>query len=223
MAETRKNLINHLKPFIETTIVIQQKKYLLFQEDFNEKIFILLTGKYKLTHNIPNFKEFTLGHYINTGIILPCFCKNKNFFSLFRIEALDTCIFGIVSINKLNNLPTLKNNLIKYTDLLSQKIFLQMRDLIFNNKLTSLYSILIRLSNTYGIPYKRKVLINLTLTNLELAKYIGTTPETISRLLSKLKNNNLIEIKNKKILLNNITYMKQVLNCYNCNEKLCEF
>lgn len=60
-----------------------------------------------------------------------------------------------------------------------------MVDLLSRNKLESFYSILIRLANTYGVSVPNGIKINIQLTNLDLASYIGTAPETISRFIKK--------------------------------------
>lgn len=97
-----------------------------------------------------------------------------------------------------------------------------MIDLLARNKLESLFSILIRLSNTYGIKVSNGIKINLKLTNTDLSEYVGTSKETISRMFSKMKNLDLIEFdENRYIILKNIEYMKKKLGCNHCIEQLC--
>lgn len=223
--DVRKNLFSKLKKLIEKEVVIDEKKILLNQDEYEGNIYILLSGEYKLTHIVPdkNAREFTIGYYTNEGILLPSLIGCDSFLSLFRVETMERCIFGVIPIKNLCLDEKLQSDILMYHHIICQKIYLQMRDLLFNRKQEGLMSILIRLANTYGIKEKNgEIKITIKLSNKDLAEYIGTTPETISRILSKFKKDNLVKQENKYIILKNIQYMKKVMNCKFCNERLCE-
>ena len=84
-----------------------------------------------------------------------------------------------------------------------------MVELMSRNKLDSLYCILIRLANTYEIEVSNGIKINIKLSNIDLAGYIGTSKETISRLMRKMKDLDLITTEDKYIILKDIDYMKR--------------
>ncbi|WP_188463732.1 cyclic nucleotide-binding domain-containing protein [Marivirga lumbricoides] len=58
---------------------------------------------------------------------------------------------------------------------------------------------LLMLKNSYGIDGDEKTEIDIALTREDLAQVVGTATETVIRLLSEFKKDNLIDIKGKKI------------------------
>ena len=82
------------------------------------------------------------------------------------------------------------------------------RDLVLNGKRGALFSTLIRMSNSYGIQKDNGILIDLPLTNQELANFCGTSRESTNRILSELKKNKIISVKKGKILIWDLQYLK---------------
>lgn len=220
--KTEENLIRDLVPLVNYKIVYK-KNYIIFHQDsITEDVLILLDGKVKLTHITPDGKELTLGVYDSKRIILSNFSNNnKNFISLFKMESLSNCTIGVISSKRETLNDKLKQELINYYDYFLQKIFLQLRDLIFNNNLCKLISILIRLSNSYGIKTNSGIKINIELNNIILSEYTACAPETISRLIKKLILLDVIEKENKFFIIKDIDFMKSKLKCSYCRNELC--
>ncbi|OFX20543.1 MAG: Crp/Fnr family transcriptional regulator [Bacteroidetes bacterium GWA2_31_9] len=64
------------------------------------------------------------------------------------------------------------------------------------------------LKSSFGIDNENY--LNINLTREELANIIGTATESVIRLLSDFKNENLIEIKGRKIKLLNVTALQKI-------------
>lgn len=62
------------------------------------------------------------------------------------------------------------------------------RDLVLHGKKGALYSTLIRMTNSYGILKENGILIDLPLTNQELANFCATSRESVNRMLNELKS-----------------------------------
>src|SRR5690606_22370664 len=75
------------------------------------------------------------------------------------------------------------------------------RDLMMFGKPGALCSMLIRLSNTFGKPFGDGILITTRLTNNELAEMIGATRESVNRMLSDLRKQNVIDYHNSLIVI----------------------
>lgn len=80
---------------------------------------------------------------------------------------------------------------------------------------------MIRLTNTYGVETEEGIRLNIDLTNNELANFGGTTREGVNRIISELKQKNVIETNGKKITIKNIDYLKDEINCENCPINIC--
>jgi CRP-like cAMP-binding protein len=75
-----------------------------------------------------------------------------------------------------------------------------------------LAEILIRLQNDFGLD-KNKVL-QISLTREELANIVGTATESVIRLLSEFKQDRLIELSGRKIIILNETGLTRIANMY---------
>lgn len=220
--EFTNNLVEKLIPLVKEKVVVPSNKILFDQGIYRDNIIILFDGEYKLTHILPNSKEFTVGYYKGPNILLPHFFDNNNFISLFRAETKSRCTIGLIPCEEKDFDEDIWRDFSNYSDLMSQKIYLQMRDLLFNTKKNALFSILVRFSNSYGVKVNDGIKIKVKLSNIDLAEYTGTTPETISRVLKTIKECNLIRYEKKHIVITDIEYMKKELGCHCCNNKLCE-
>ncbi len=95
------------------------------------------------------------------------------------------------------------------------------RDLVLNGKRGALFSTLIRMTNSYGVKKGDGILIDLPLTNQELANFCGTSRESTNRILSELKRDNIISIKRGKITILDLQYLKDEIGCENCPAVYC--
>ncbi|WP_143521267.1 Crp/Fnr family transcriptional regulator, partial [Pseudomonas sp. 2995-1] len=87
------------------------------------------------------------------------------------------------------------------------------RDLILCGKTGAFYSTLVRFSNSYGVESNDGILINVQLTNQDIANYIGTTRESVNRMLNDLKKTDVLSMQDGHIILHNIQFLKDYLHC----------
>lgn len=226
LSETRQKIINELLNYSQYKISLNKNDVLHENIDLNNNICILLKGEYKLKYHIPNSlgKNFTVAHYKDSGLILPNFKGIDTFSQFFKVEILCKSDFAIVPLNKVYFNEMLKENIENYYYFTCKKIYLQMRDLLIYPKELAFISILIRLGNSFGIKENKKCIIDLKMSNKELAEFMGSNPETISRISLKLQKKNLLQkINTHKIILTNFEKLKELLDCEYCDQSLCEF
>lgn len=218
--EIRVELINSITPLITRNIKFKKKDIIFEQNSPRNNTYILLKGKIKLSFLLPHGEEINLGFYNAKNVILASTDNRYPFMSLFKVEAIEDCLLGVVPVSSIENNEYIYKIITRYYDIIFKKVYLQMIDLLSKNKLESLYCIFIRLANTYGIEVPNGIKINIKLSNIDLAGYIGTSKETISRLIREMKNLDLIVIENKYIILKDINYMKREIQYYNDLEEL---
>jgi len=73
-----------------------------------------------------------------------------------------------------------------------------------------LAELLLMLKETYGEPHKHGTEIDLRLTREELAQMIGTTQETVIRLLSEFRAAKILEVNGRQIIIPNIQPLLQI-------------
>jgi CRP/FNR family transcriptional regulator len=77
------------------------------------------------------------------------------------------------------------------------------------------------MTNSYGIEKKDGILIDLPLTNQDLANFCGTSRESTNRILNDLKKDEIISIKKGKITIHDLQFLKDDIGCENCSAVYC--
>ncbi|OLO26873.1 Crp/Fnr family transcriptional regulator [Alkalihalophilus pseudofirmus] len=95
------------------------------------------------------------------------------------------------------------------------------RDLLLCGKTGAIYSTLIRFSNSYGLEHDSGVKINVNLTNQDLANFIGTSRESVNRMLNDLKKEDIIELEEGHIVIKDMQFLKDYLHCGDCPVEIC--
>lgn len=96
------------------------------------------------------------------------------------------------------------------------------RDLLLNGKKGALYSKLIRFSNSDGVKTNNGTLINLVITNQELGDFCATTKESVNRMLSELRQKNVISIDaDYRITIHDIAFLRETIGCEYCPVEIC--
>ncbi len=73
-----------------------------------------------------------------------------------------------------------------------------------------LAEVLLKLYNTFGVDENK--ILQISLTREELANIVGTATESVIRLLSEFKKDNLIDLQGRKILLLKISKLEKISN-----------
>ncbi|MBB5174830.1 Crp/Fnr family transcriptional regulator [Texcoconibacillus texcoconensis] len=94
-------------------------------------------------------------------------------------------------------------------------------DLLLYGKTGALYSILIRFNNSFGKNHPDGILIDVKLTNRDIANFIGTSRETANRMLRELEKKEILTQENGWIILHDLNFLKSTLHCGKCPVEIC--
>lgn len=230
------NSLKSMKPHINTNwqdifspisqnILINKGSFLFSEGDIANELYVVKSGTIKVGKRINDGKELSLRLCKKDDIIgeLTLYEGNtKHFLHAKAFEDSEVAVINKADLEKLlldNSQLTIE--FIKLMNTLIRRDQTLLRDLILYGKKGALYSILIRLTNSYGEEQQDGIMLTISLTNQELADFCGTTRESINRLLSELRRKNVISMRNGNILIHDLTYLKKVINCENCPVELC--
>jgi CRP-like cAMP-binding protein len=76
-----------------------------------------------------------------------------------------------------------------------------------------LAEVLLFLVNDFGLDNQK--FLNISLTREELANIVGTATESVIRLLSEFKSDNLVELNGRKIKILNTRGLEKISNVFN--------
>ena len=206
---------NHLKELQEQ---IHIKKYtkesiVFYEGDKSEYLYILLSGSVKLYKTSPKGTQIQINRFSAPGLIAE--------FALFEQEPFPaTCEFvtdgaiGMLHYDKMYEYlgqPEFSLGLIKS---LTGKVSLL-------SALVHKETILSSEAKVADLMLKKVTIFN-RLKNNEIASILNLTPETFSRILTKMKKEGIIKIENHKLVILNqdaliaIIDNNAIKNCTNC-------
>ncbi|WP_183108762.1 Crp/Fnr family transcriptional regulator [Thermohalobacter berrensis] len=120
--------------------------------------------------------------------------------SIVRRERLD---------EELSRLPDIYRYFIHSITRKFRIVMCQMADMLFHSSIGKIADILIRLSSQEARKIEGKIIINMPLTHQDLANLIGCSRVTVTRGLNQLKNEGIIDIEKKMIIINNMDKLKK--------------
>ena len=177
----------------------------LFHEDQPiESIYMVKSGRLKLTKFSAEGKELTLGFATKNTVFGEESLFSKGRFSV-NVEAVEESCIITCPKEDMEQLFIEKPHIaVKVIRSLSQKLSQskeQLSDLAFHNVRERLLSTLERLAENYGYRTEQGQHIDFKLTHNELANIINASRVTVTQTLSELRQENLVEIKDNEIIL----------------------
>lgn len=226
--DNQNNLAYEMSELIKASekIIKLKKGTFLFREGQEAKeMFIILSGKVQISKMNAEGKELYLRLCNKNDIVgeLTLFTVGPRY--LFNARVVEDGEAAAVNIENLEQ--TLFNNsqlayqFLKWMNDHIRKTITKFRDLVLHGKKGALYSTLIRLSNSYGIKKEDGIHINVPITNQDLANYCGTARESVSRMLGELRDEGIISIHRKRIIIHDLHFLKQQIECENCPIEFC--
>lgn len=205
---------------------IGEKNTFIFQEGMEaEEMYVILSGKVQISKITSDGRELSLRICGKNDICgeLTLFTHSPKY--LLSAKVLEDA--EIAAINKdvlekeIFQNSSLALEFLKWMSDHFRKTQTKFRDLVLNGKKGALYSTLIRMTNSYGVEVQSGILIDLPLTNQELANFCGTSRESTNRILNELKKEKIISIKKSKIIIHNLQYLRDEIGCENCPKVYC--
>ncbi|MGL4848840.1 MAG: Crp/Fnr family transcriptional regulator [Clostridium sp.] len=226
----RKILSDKLLNFSNKKISLQRGEILFLDHFSDQKIAIVIDGIVNYNNSLQPSKELSLGCYSSGAILFlgnvfkECISSAREI-SSFNISASHNATIAFISLDTFDNViskdPSLMYEVTKYYSLFHEKNFYQLRDIQLFNTEDALLSMLVRAYNTYGKKIDQHYIIDKKIFNTNLAKCLDVTEETVSRTITVLKKQKILDKKNGLFILHDLPAIKNRLGCTYCNEGLC--
>jgi len=217
--------IKELLNFADRTIYAKKGTY-LFQEGMEaEELYLILSGKVQISKVTKDGRELALRICGQNDICgeLTLFTESPRYLlsALLLEDAEIVAIKKEIIEKEIFQNPSLAFEFMKWMSDHFRKTQTKFRDLVLNGKKGALFSTLIRMTNSYGVKQSDGILIDLPLTNQELANFCGTSRESTNRILNDLKREEVISTKKGKIIIHDLDFLKTEIGCENCPAVFC--
>ncbi|WP_088105585.1 Crp/Fnr family transcriptional regulator [Halalkalibacter urbisdiaboli] len=203
---------------------VQSGTFLFREGNTANKLFYIIEGHVKIIKGTSDGKEYILNMFRNGDL----FGEMSSFINIsysYNAIAVTDCKVGVIQQKDLEILlwqhGEIAVEFLKWTSLLNQITQSKLRDLTFHGKLGALASTLIRMSHSYGEERNGAIHITRKIKNAELGEYIGATRESVNRMLSDLKANNIINQQKGFLIIYDLDHLKNICQCENCPLEIC--
>ncbi|ASK62646.1 Crp/Fnr family transcriptional regulator [Virgibacillus phasianinus] len=197
---------------------------IFWEGDSNDKLFFLQEGTVQLTKLSEDGKDLTL-HYFFPGDLFGEFDPMHKQTSALTAVAVEKCVIGVIKQAHLKVLLWQDGDLAiefaQWQTHMQHYTQLKLRDLLFHGKNGALAAMLVRAANTYGIKSGKKIVISKKFTDSELANLIGSSRETVNRMLKSFKKSGMIKCEQGNIELLDLTGLKKICHCEDCPVGIC--
>lgn len=177
-------------------------EYIFFEGEAGDKFFIIKDGQVKLTKMIKNGDEQILNIFSSNDIIAEIVAFDKGSYPASAVTMTETDVI-IFDQSELESLilkyPMIGIKLLREMSSRLRRAQENVRDLALKDSAARVAGLLLFLSEKYGKKKKNNIILDISLTQQELASMIGSSRETVSRVLGQFENEGLIKTSRKKI------------------------
>ncbi|WP_453991775.1 Crp/Fnr family transcriptional regulator [Bacillus nitroreducens] len=199
--------LNKLKSLMRIRKV-EEGSHLFWDGEEADKMYYVLSGRVKLRASSENGKDFLLSIKEKGSLIGEFGSFTEKLYFNYRADVEEAAEIGVITISDLKKLLYQFGNFaVEFMSWIgrTQRIMQnKLYDFLFFDKQGALASTLIKLTTTHGVKCKDGILIAIELTNKDLGDFIGTTRESVNRLLNGWKREGIVEMYDHKVVIHRI-------------------
>ena len=172
------------------------------QGDPGDLVYLLKEGRVKIYKLSPDGKELTLAVLENGEIFgeMALIDEGPRGTIAETLDDSDICVIRRRDFEMLlKKKPDLAMHVTKLIGLRRREIENQLENLVFRNAPSRLAALLMSLAEKHGVRDSQGIILNVKLSQQELANLIGTARETTSALLNEFKRLGFIDIRHRRI------------------------
>lgn len=226
MKNTQSVDLKHMLKIAEEHKQRYTKGSYIFQEGMEASaLYVILKGSVQISKISSDGRELSLRLCTKNDICgeLTLFTEDpKYLLSAYCLEDVEVAVVKKEKIEQefFSN-PDFGYELMKWMSDHFRRTQTKFRDLILHGKRGALFSTLIRLSNSYGVKREDGILIDKVITNTELGTFCCISRESTNKQLNKLRREGIISFHKGKILIHDLQYLRDEINCENCSAIYC--
>lgn len=176
---------------------------ILSSSDVQDSFFIVKNGILKLSSNRDRGQLFTIDYLKKHDCfsdIHQCYSHNNISLScLSEVELISLPLNKVLSLCQKNS-DTMQD-FVRFLSNQYSFLYTLLFSQVFHTNTGKLVHVLFRLASRFGKDHGMYTLINRPFTHRELARFVGTSREAITKSISWLKQHSLISYLNKKIVI----------------------
>jgi CRP/FNR family transcriptional regulator len=226
VATQEQTLLTNFLKHVGVQLYIKRNTFLYHQLDKASSFYYISSGKFVISRETAEGKQLYLSYVTEGDIIGDLSLFEKNAVQCFSAKALENSEVYVIEKKQIEKVffeeKEIAMELIKSHNLYNKINESKFRDLVLCGKKGAVYSTIIRMTNTYGVKMNTGILVDFKYTLGDIANFSGTTREGVTRLFSDLKKENIIDIVDGKILVLDLDYLRNEIDCERCPVQYCQ-
>ncbi|MDW7675828.1 MAG: Crp/Fnr family transcriptional regulator [Bacillota bacterium] len=189
-----------------------RKGMIIFMEgEPGDELYFVKAGRIKLSKLLEDGREQIL-HFVQKGEVFAEILLFDGGTFPATSEVMEDAEIGIIRNSDLDRLlrdcPDITIKLLKVMSKRLRRAQLQIRDLALKDTYGRMASTILKLASEYGKEERNQLEIDFSLSQQELANLIGSSRETVARILSDFKKQKLLTVNRQKITILNLQGLK---------------
>lgn len=174
-------------------------------------LYIIVSGRVKVLMLYPDGREKTLavlgpGETVGELVLFGSDLRSAN------VETMETTAFLVIAREIIRTLlletPTLAVRIIELLSARLRRANNQIEELTFHNARSRVIYTIVHLTEEHGRKVGQNLELQFPLTHVELAKLVGVTRETVTKILSDLQKKDLISYNHSRIKVADLEKLK---------------
>ncbi len=182
---------------------------IFFQADEGNKFYIVKSGSVKVFRITEDGREITFdvmtkGNFFGEMAILDGYDRSAT--AQTNRPSILLEMEGGKFQDFIRSTPALAINVIKTLSMRIRWANERIENLVFNYAYERIVNLVAKLGKMYGVPCPEGLKVELKFTHQELASLAGTSRETVTRSLLKMRKEGLLELKDRYLIIKNSSF-----------------
>jgi CRP-like cAMP-binding protein len=201
-----------------------RRSIIFFQSDEGDKFYIVKSGSVKIFRITEDGREITFdvmtkGNFFGEMALLDGYSRSATAQTnrprvVLEIEGRKFQDFTL-------NTPAFAMNVIKSLSMRIRWANERIENLVFNYAYERIVNLVAKLGKMYGVSCPEGIKVELKFTHQELASLAGTSRETVTRSLLKMRKEGLLELKDRYLIIKDPGFAGRDQKAVSANQAFC--
>ncbi|WP_243137449.1 Crp/Fnr family transcriptional regulator [Heliorestis convoluta] len=190
----------------------KKRNQLMHEGERQDGIYFILKGKVKLTKMNPDGQEKVVA-VVSEGEIIGEIVAFDGGACPYTAETMEEVRAAFLTIKDfkemLNNYSPVAMACLQQSALRLRKAYRHMKNLALLDTYGRMAAHLFKMTRDYGVQEKEGIRINFNVTRQEMAQFIGTSRETVSRVLAEFERMGILQVDRHQITVLDIEELRE--------------
>lgn len=182
----------------------RKNQVIFLEEETGTYMYIVLAGKLKITKSTLGGKENILAIH-RPGDFFGEMALLDGKTSPATVSAMEDCRIASISKIDFNNLLMTNDKVVRQIIQVLcarlRQVWAQIQTLSYSSADARIRGGVLELARKHGIPDSRGIIIDLKITHQEMAEMVGTSRETVTRTLARLRDQGILQFEGRRMIL----------------------